>query len=460
MVFGNGHYLIDPFEGQISQHTYRLYELWQQRALLTSVAPDKWGYKERLLNDLFVLLPADVRGQCMLVESFQRKGQPEFKALHHSLMTRAKRTAATPHSSKNLNLKKIKDLKAFLGDDLFKWLAATVVYPHPTWEIMLAVGKAIYPPLVNYENILTMSHVPWLQTGTIPRKLRTEWLTALKDMDRKMGSRIEKIARKNVISLLTTALEDLQTMSNKSLATCDLNKELTLQRAAFDKDDIEAQQELQYLLESGKIDGKHKVLVSNKFTKKFKSLKFALRSAICLVPWAIMSAALSTVDISQVQLKPPFVQDEVVSSDIKETEIFNSVVDKYNNAVNNYNKGEFKIAIEDFEAVFNAGGAALFKNKAHHGMGLSYYYNGDKERARESNKSLLGVGFYHDWVTPNLSTLLGTSDPGHQPSNTITIKEFVEIPAGEFLMGSDKGDTDEKPPHRVTSILLIQNEQL
>ncbi|MCP4273750.1 MAG: SUMF1/EgtB/PvdO family nonheme iron enzyme [Gammaproteobacteria bacterium] len=453
VVFGNGHYLIDPFEGKISQHTYRLYELWQQRAILTSVTPDKWGYKERLLKDLFVLLPADVQGQCMLVESFQRKGQPEFKALHYSLMTRAKRTSSVrPRSSKNLNLKEIKNLKAFLGDDLFKWLAASVVYPHPTWEITLAVGKAISPHLVNYDNILTMSHVPWLQTGTIPRKLRTELLTALKDMDSKMGSSIEKTARKTVISLLAAALDDLQTMSSKSLATCDLNKELTLQRAAFDKEDMEAQQELQYLLVSGKIDEKHKVLINNKFTKRSKSFKFALRTAICLVPWAIMSfVALSTVDISQVPLKPPFVQDVVVSSDIEETDIFNAVVDKYNKAVNIYNKGEFKPAIGDFEEVTNVDGAGILKNKARHGIGLSYYYINDIDKAKEINELLLRAGFYNNWSTRNLNTLFGTPGiPGHQPSNTITIEEFVEISAGELLMGSDEGGANEKPPHKVT----------
>ena len=449
VVIGNGHYLVDPVGGQISQHTYRLYELWQQRALLTSVTPDKWGYKERLLKDLFVLLPADVRGQCLLVESFQRKGQPEFKVLHHDLMARAKRTAEIPRSSKNLNLKKLKNLKAFLGEDLFKWLAATVVYPYPTWEIMLAVGNTLSPHLVNYDNILTMSHVPWLQTGAIPRKLRKELLAALKDMDRDERSEVEKTARKTVISLLTAALDNLQTMSNESIATCDLNKELTLQRAAFDKEDMEAQQELQYLLESGKIDQKNEALINHKLIRKPKPSGLALRAAICLVPWAIMCAALSIVEMTHAPLGPSFERDVVINSDKESTATYNTLVDKYNKAVNIYNKGEFNTAIEDFEVVSNADGADILKNKARHGIGLSRYYIGEKDSAKKINELLLSVGFYDDWVTSNLNTLFAVGENNNVVEQLLNSMVLVE--GGCFEMGDTFGGGygSERPVHQV-----------
>ena len=77
---------------------------------------------------------------------------------------------------------------------VFEWLCALVIYPKPTWEITIAVGHALrdFGVEVNYDNLLLLSRIPWLQTGNLKSRLRDD-LTGYLSKDMKIFMNIFKL---------------------------------------------------------------------------------------------------------------------------------------------------------------------------------------------------------------------------------------------------------------------------
>ncbi|MCB0625701.1 MAG: hypothetical protein KDC43_17730, partial [Saprospiraceae bacterium] len=68
----------------------------------------------------------------------------------------------------------------YLQDEhLFRWLAATAVYPQRLWPVTIAIGQALRPTglELNYEHLYKLSRIPWFQESEMPEELRRELLT-------------------------------------------------------------------------------------------------------------------------------------------------------------------------------------------------------------------------------------------------------------------------------------------
>jgi hypothetical protein len=183
VVFGDGAYMVNPFEVKLINGVESSFKKWKERVIFTPVAFADWGYKEYLLNaELFIVLPADTAGLLELVEAITSPEKPDFKNLKKIFASNSQK------SSLGLDFENINDLKEYFKkeDHLFDWLCALAYFPRPYWELTLAIGKKLEgyfkdKKLVYYANLLKLTRIKWLQTGDIPDEIREKLLNELKE---------------------------------------------------------------------------------------------------------------------------------------------------------------------------------------------------------------------------------------------------------------------------------------
>ncbi|MEK7253797.1 MAG: carboxypeptidase-like regulatory domain-containing protein, partial [Bacteroidota bacterium] len=123
------------------------------------------------------------------------------------------------------------------SSSLYRWLCALAVYPKPEWSLTIAIGRALGME-TNYDNLLILSRIPWLQTGDLTQRLRKELLSDL-DLE------AEKLARETV----KQELEAVQPLIAGSHAGLQHQSQLAIQNFALDPTDPAAQEAIRQLLE-------------------------------------------------------------------------------------------------------------------------------------------------------------------------------------------------------------------
>ena len=192
VVLGTGHQLLYPHLPALETEKMKLVGEWEMRSILTPVAYGDWGPREQALSKGFVVMPADIQGQLLLVQAITEK---QFQQQDHF------RTLAGNYSTGNRRYQKISQIKEYLGDEfLFQWLCAIAVYPKLRWEMMIEIGRALAEArgnlqAVNFTRLLKLVRLPWMKDGFIPEATR---LGLLKELSRDN----EVIARKTVLDVL------------------------------------------------------------------------------------------------------------------------------------------------------------------------------------------------------------------------------------------------------------------
>jgi hypothetical protein len=193
VVLGTGHQLLYPHLPALETEKMKLIGEWEMRSILTPVAYGDWGPREQALSKEFVVMPADIQGQLLLVQAITEK---QFQQQDHF------RTLAGNYSTGNRRYQKISQIKEYLGDEfLFQWLCAIAVYPKLRWEMMVEIGRALAEArgnlqAVNFTRLLKLVRLPWMKDGFIPEATR---LGLLKELSREN----EVIARKTVLDVLS-----------------------------------------------------------------------------------------------------------------------------------------------------------------------------------------------------------------------------------------------------------------
>lgn len=164
---------------------------WPFLAIMTPVPFIDWGAKERALQSDFRLLPADVAGQLRLLQALAepQTRQEAYLQQHPAAM----------YSREDINFRQVDELRNYLGDELFQWLAALAVYPRIRWEVVLEIGRALMPAgAVNFTNLLKLARIDWMQEGTFPDRTRLELLKVLQPEP-------EAAARQTILKMLRYA---------------------------------------------------------------------------------------------------------------------------------------------------------------------------------------------------------------------------------------------------------------
>ena len=193
IIFGNGYTLLSDALPQVDNSIKNKIDSWGRRIIVTPVPAIDWSANERILSKVFNMVPADMEGLINLIK-FINEDLPGASSF--------KKDDWKTYQSKFTDLSSVKSLKAYLADeDLFQWIAAICVYHSIRWEILIEIGKMVLtesgtPGKLNYNNLLKIARIKWMEEGSFPGSLRLELL-------KQLTVKNELIARRTMVNLLS-----------------------------------------------------------------------------------------------------------------------------------------------------------------------------------------------------------------------------------------------------------------
>lgn len=256
VVLGDAHALLDPFAdgpAALKRDTAAALTPWPRRLLLTPLPPVSWTYRERTLSRLFVVFPADLRGQAdaaLFLENgaaaedlppvFEHWQQAQAQARRNEpdLNYRRWRTAAD-HAD---YLAPIEAVTPSHRLNMYRWLCALAVCPRPRWPLSIAIGRALGAE-VTFDNLLLLSRIPWLQKGELDPRLARDLRSQLSPDD-------ERAARLAVAHELEAVAE----LTGDGFAEMERSTQLAMQQFALDPQDPERQETIRVLLAKGVVN--------------------------------------------------------------------------------------------------------------------------------------------------------------------------------------------------------------
>lgn len=252
VVMGNAHALLDPYatERPRLRADYEAgFRPWRHRLLLTPLPPRSWTFREGILYQFFALFPADIRGLGDAATYVEAGLETEDLPLVYTQWESIQQNRRQEGDLNYRRWRTLQDHEEYLEGypQLLTWLRALAVYPTPTWEITLAIGKALAPKgiVVSYDNLLRLSRIPWMQTGRLDPRLREEML---EDLD----PEAEKLARQAVKEELQAVIDN----TRNGHANLEAQSNLAIQQFAINPDDKAYQDAIRYMLEKGILNKK------------------------------------------------------------------------------------------------------------------------------------------------------------------------------------------------------------
>ncbi|MEZ4825357.1 MAG: SUMF1/EgtB/PvdO family nonheme iron enzyme [Bacteroidia bacterium] len=273
MIFGHGEALLDPQTAALAPALLRLLPLWEERALLTPLPVADWSIREKLLRQYFAVLPADLAGQMDLIETWDDRNPPDFRTLQRKLL----RERPEDPALMDYNFRSAEEIRAYLGQRRFAWVAGAMLYPRPVWELTLALATGMEAQTggtVTYEDLLHLSRLPWMRTGDLSETLRAEMVALL---DRETEIRAREILLRQI---------DQANVPPESFAAQERAIQLAVNEAMLHPDDPRQEAGLRLMLDQGLLDpltrAKVKADNQNNRQRQWQRLAAAVLAAMLL----------------------------------------------------------------------------------------------------------------------------------------------------------------------------------
>ena len=164
VVLGDGLDLLDQHgdQLQIKANYEAILDGWDSRLLLTPIPPSSWTFKEATLYQTFPIFDSDASGFSaalkyldVLAEEADDPGpRPSFTEWQED---QSSSTRASGRINHRIWRKRLRLIKIIYSDypQVYRWLCALAVYPEASWQMTLAIGRAIDAP-VNFDNLLLL----------------------------------------------------------------------------------------------------------------------------------------------------------------------------------------------------------------------------------------------------------------------------------------------------------------
>ncbi|MEM8909577.1 MAG: hypothetical protein AAGD05_17145, partial [Bacteroidota bacterium] len=265
VVLGDGHQWLSKQSEKIpsidSHYTPWLLR-WETRLFLSPMPPISWTFKEAGLYQVFALFPADIQGIHAAFDQLQNNEEEEFRKLAFKQWQRQLVEARPQEATvKYRRWKQFATLEDYLHGrpDLWIWLSALAVHPVVSWELTLAIGQALEVEgvRVNFDHLLLLSRIPWLQEGSFPSALRLELLAEL-------DPAIERIARQTV----KEELEVVEELTTNSFVNFELQTNLIIQNFLLEPEHPEYQEAIRSLTQ-----GQQKIVDDDRYAELDQQIK-------------------------------------------------------------------------------------------------------------------------------------------------------------------------------------------
>ncbi|MEM9821810.1 MAG: FISUMP domain-containing protein, partial [Bacteroidota bacterium] len=219
------------------------FQRWKERFLLSPLPPESWTLREGLLYELFTIFPASLEG---LNESSAYLERVLDQEDTRSAFKDWRQIFLKPPHEPDVNYRKWRkanDHFKYLVEhpELYTWLCAIAVCQQPTWELSIAIGKALQSKgvEVTFDNLSILARIPWLQNGDLHPRLR-------QDLIAQLDTETEQLAR----AAVEAELEAVKGLTKASHANRALNTELAIQKFSTAPENYDHQQTIHFLLEN------------------------------------------------------------------------------------------------------------------------------------------------------------------------------------------------------------------
>ena len=188
LIFTDGDGFFDAVSGEVENWS----EMFWKRshvAVLTAIEKEAWGYRERVLNERAVCLPATIDSILAFAKSCNGlRLQDSHKASSYALLPvelseRPARWLERVSPELTLVTIVLEAVNRFLGDEGYFWLAACAAYPAVNFNLTLYLGNELKDaagrPLFTLERAASLFRLPWMQEGYMPDWLRLRLLGEL-----------------------------------------------------------------------------------------------------------------------------------------------------------------------------------------------------------------------------------------------------------------------------------------
>ncbi|MFN0216476.1 MAG: SUMF1/EgtB/PvdO family nonheme iron enzyme [Saprospiraceae bacterium] len=180
VVFGDGYRMLAPNNEQgdkLKTYLADNFRRWELRMLVTPTPVASWSFKEARLYRLFAVFHADLEGLQQAAE-YAEKGMdeeilpPTFAEWEKQCNAKqldvdTDRLWQTPRDHLDY-------LKEAGKTEIYPWLRALVVYPELNWNMTIAIGRKLGID-VQYEHLLLLARIPWMQEGMMKSALWKVW---------------------------------------------------------------------------------------------------------------------------------------------------------------------------------------------------------------------------------------------------------------------------------------------
>jgi hypothetical protein len=207
LIFSDGAGFISPLTGE-PEHWLAMLGHWPRRVLLTPELAALDDYRELALaeND-FVILPATEGSLAVLAEALSAdvvtrpNGNSQTRPFPRLILERPKRWLERHEPRPTAVNELLEQLKRYLDDKAWQWLAACAVYPSLSWDVTLYLGYKLFGRTSDFEQrLLSLVRLPWFRYGTMPDWLRLRLIESFTPKQ-------ERAVRRALEELLLSALD-------------------------------------------------------------------------------------------------------------------------------------------------------------------------------------------------------------------------------------------------------------
>ncbi|WCT13623.1 hypothetical protein [Mucilaginibacter jinjuensis] len=213
IIFTPGNRLINYDTGQVGNWVIDLFSEWKYKILITPHDQVSWGSVEKILSEYLMVFPFTEQGLLQAAEHLCSNAENDRNVKRYK--SNLKNIDPSRWNLTTLDIEQIKQY--FISNHinpskgLLQWCLSTVLYPVPSWEVTLILGKAIedrFPEtekLLTVRNLALITRLPWLKMKLVPDNLRYSLLhTMLPDYKEVCLETLGDFLQKNILEKLNT----------------------------------------------------------------------------------------------------------------------------------------------------------------------------------------------------------------------------------------------------------------
>ncbi|MGK0364207.1 MAG: hypothetical protein ACI85O_001264 [Saprospiraceae bacterium] len=170
LILTDGGEFMDTISGGMYIWVEDLFNIWDERAVLTNRPIEDWDGTEECLSAEFEIAPATIDGLLSVIDDFDNRQDNRLEDWRKN------------DDLDYLGTDEVSILQSFLPQEVFFWLCSCAVFPRLYWDLTLYLGmdaETSSNQLLNSKYLSLLNRLKWFREGKIPAEKRAELIKFL-----------------------------------------------------------------------------------------------------------------------------------------------------------------------------------------------------------------------------------------------------------------------------------------